>query len=375
MEMKDILAQHVAAFEKKLDGNDLAIKELRAITTDIEQKMARRPGPHLPERAPSMGQLFVEHDEVKSMIGSAQAGRRYSVEMKAIISSATSDADGSAGDLLIPTRDQAIVPIAKRQLMVRDLLTVVPVTGNSVEFVKQTGFTNNAATVAEGATKPQSEMKFDLVTTNVRTIAHWMLASRQILDDAPQIKGFIDQELSYGLAYVEDNQLLNGAGTGTDLNGVYTQATAFSGSITFATPNLIDVIGVALLQNSLANLPADGIVLHPADWMRIRLLKNTDGEYLLGEPGAVVEPRLFGLPVVATAAMTQDKFLVGAFKSSATLYDRWVARVEASLEDSDNFRKNLVTLLAEERIALAVKNTAAFTKGDFSDAITAITAS
>lgn len=117
MEMKDILAQHVAAFEEKLKGNDLAIAELKAMTFEIEQKMARRRGPSGPERAPSMGQLFVDNDDIKGMIGSAQAGRRYSVEMKAVITSATTDADGSAGDVLFPTRDPGIVPLAKRQLI------------------------------------------------------------------------------------------------------------------------------------------------------------------------------------------------------------------------------------------------------------------
>jgi HK97 family phage major capsid protein len=208
----------------------------------------------------------------------------------------------------------------------------------------------------------------------IRTIAHWTLASRQILDDMSQLRGIIDTELLYGLGYVEELQLLNGAGTGTDLNGLYTQATAFAspygGTLTAATK--IDVILAAILQNALANQPATGVVIHPSDWTEIRGIKNADGEYIMGPPGADVEPRLFGLPVVATAAMTVDKFLVGNFQAS-TLYDRWSARVEVSTEDSDNFRKNLVTLLAEERIGLAVKQTTAFTKGDFSDAITDLT--
>ena len=90
------------------------------------------------------------------------------------------------------------------------------------------------------------------------------------------------------------------------------------------------------------------------------LLKNSDGEYVMGPPGADVEPRLFGSPAVVTQAMLAGTFLVGNFER-ATLYDRMAARVEVSTEDSDNFRKNLVTVLSEERIGLA----AAFVKGDF----------
>jgi len=109
--------------------------------------------------------------------------------------------------------------------------------------------------------------------------------------------------------------------------------------------------------------------MHPSDWMRVRLLKNADGEYLLGDPGAPVPPVLFGLPVVATTSMTVDKFLVGDFDRAATLYDRWTPRVEVSTEHADFFTRNLVAILAEQRLALATKQPAALTFGDFGNVI------
>jgi HK97 family phage major capsid protein len=371
MEMKEIFKEHADAVEASLKEIGVDVDVIRARMDVLEQKAARR-GPRTDFR-PSAGFQFVQDDEVKAFIGNARAGRRLSVEMKAIITSATTDADGSAGDVLGPYVDR-VYPGAKRRLTIRGLLPVVQVISGSVEYAKQTGFTNAAASVAEGATKPQSEIKYDLVQVPIRTIAHWVLASRQVLDDAPQLQGLIDTEMRYGLSYAEELQLLNGAGSGTDLNGIYTQATAFASPYgsTLTAANKIDVILAALLQNALANEPATGIIVHPSDWTEIRGIKNSDGDYIMGPPGADVEPRLFGLPVVATPAMAVDKFVVGNFQA-ATLYDRWEARVEISTEDSDNFRKNLVTVLAEERIGLAVKNAAAFTKGDFSDAITDLT--
>jgi HK97 family phage major capsid protein len=71
--------------------------------------------------------------------------------------------------------------------------------------------------------------------------------------------------------------------------------------------------------------------------------------------------------------MTSGAFLTGAFQGGAQLFDRWDARVEISTEDSTNFRQNLVTILAEERLALAVYNTLAFVKGVFSTQITDLT--
>ena len=130
----------------------------------------------------------------------------------------------------------------------------------------------------------------------------------------------------------------------------------------------VDTIEADLLA-AVTEEPVTGVVVHPSDWSEMRLLKNSQGEYVMGPPGADVEPRLFGAPVVVTQAMLAGSFLVGNFQA-ATLYDRMAARVEVSTEDSDNFRKNLVTLLAEERIGLAVKAPTAFTKGTYAAAIT-----
>jgi HK97 family phage major capsid protein len=286
-------------------------------------------------------------------------------------------AAGSAGDLIVPDRLPGIIVPGQRRLTVRDLLTPGRTASTSVQYVKETGFTNAAATVAEttGALKPQSDIKFDIATTSVTTIAHWVLATRQILDDAPMLQSYIDGRLRYGLALVEENQLLNGGGTGTDLHGIYTQASAFAAPITIpATVTKIDVLRLAMLQAALAELPTTGAVMHPTDWASIELLKETTGAYLIGNPQGTLSPTLWGMPIVTTQAIAQDKFLTGAFRLGAQIFDRWDARVEISTEDDQNFRKNLVTILAEERLGLAVYRPEAFIKGDFSDAVTAATA-
>jgi HK97 family phage major capsid protein len=176
-------------------------------------------------------------------------------------------------------------------------------------------------------------LQFSLQTSNVTTIAHWVQATRQILDDVPQLQSYIDGRLMYGLKYVEDNQLLNGGGTGTDLNGIYTQATASTANLAVvATPTKLDVLRAAMLQAALANLPASGIVLHPTDWFGIEVTKDTAGGYVIGNPQDNTNRRLWGLPVVETLAMTTGKFLVGAFQMGAQIFDRQDARVEIRLK-------------------------------------------
>lgn len=286
------------------------------------------------------------------------------MQIKATLTSATTDAAGSVGDAVQNTRLPGIMPLPQRRLTVRDLLSQGRMDGSTLEYVKETGFNNNAAPVAEAAAKPESDLKFDLVTTSAKVIAHWMKASRQILSDVSQLRSTIDQRLLYGLAYKEEGQLLNGDGTGQNLLGIIPQATAYAAPITLTDPTSIDMIRLMMLQSALAEYPATGIVMHPSDWAWAETLKDTTGRYIIGNPQGSISPTLWGLPVVTTQSMTVDKVLVGAFKLGAQVFDRWDARVEAGYVN-DDFTKNLVTILAEERLALAVYRPEAFIYGDF----------
>lgn len=334
-----------------------------AVLFELEQKLARADhfgGGH-PE-AKTWGEQFIDSDGVKTFADQVSRPSRYRMEVKTTITTGSTSGGGAAPQ---PYRD-LIVPMPSRQLHVRDLLPKVQITTGSVEYPKQTTRTNAANTVAEGALKPESAYGWTMQTVTPKVIAHWVPASRQILEDAPQLRDTIDTELRYGLELKEDAQLLSGDGTGENLSGLITNATAYSPPFDPAgTETMIDTIALGLLQTTLADFAPTGIVMHPSDWMRIRLLKDADGKYLLGDPGANVPAVLFGLPVVATTSMTIDKFLVGDFQRAATLYDRWLPRVEISTEHDDFFTRNLVAILAEQRLALATKNALALTYGDF----------
>lgn len=354
--------------ETKQRADEALLKhaELSTRLDSVEQKMARRAtSGDQPERAKSLGQQVTDDDSIKALCA---AGRgRASVRVKAIVSSLTTDANGSAGDLIIPQRQPGILPLVTRRLTVRDLIQPGRTDSTSIQYVKETGFTNSAATVGEtaGTTKPQSEIKFDVATTTVTTIAHWVLATKQILSDVPQLQSYINGRLLYGLKYAEEQQLLLGGGTGTDLNGLVTQATAFSAPITISGATMIDNLRLAILQAHNAELPPNGMVLNPNDWTNIELTKTDDGAYLFSNPTGTIGKTLWGLPVVDTPSMTIDKFLVGAFDTAAQIFDRWDADILVSTEDDTNFRKNLVTILCEERLALAVYRPEAFIYGDF----------
>ncbi|MCM5693647.1 phage major capsid protein [Sinorhizobium meliloti] len=348
--------------KEKADESLLKMNALTEQVAEIEQKLARGGGTKTtPEK--TIGEQFVEDQGVKDWAQSSPSKGKADVRFKATITSATTDTAGAAGAAVETTRLPGILALPQRRLTVRDLISPGRMDGNALEYVRETGFTNSAAPVAETAAKPESDLKFDLVTTSAKVIAHWMKASRQILDDFSQLRSIIDQRLLYGLAYVEEGQLLNGDGTGQNLHGIIPQATAYAGAFTPSAATAIDTLRLAQLQAALAEYPATGHVLHPTDWARIELEKDTTGRYIIGNPQGMIGPTLWGLPVVATQAIAVDTFLTGAFRLGAQLFDRWDARVEAGFVN-DDFIKNLVTILAEERLALAVYRPEAFIYGD-----------
>ena len=337
-----------------------AMTEAKARLDEIEQKMAR--SREQGNDALTAGERFVQDEGFKAFAGQTRPRGRHIVEVKDI-SSLTTDAAGSVGSLVQPQR-VAGTELPQRRMTIRALLAQGNTNSNSIEYDKEKLFTNSAAPVAEGAAKPQSELQFEDATAPVRTIAHWMRASVQILADAPGLRSIIDQRLRYGLAYAEEQQLLNGSGSGQNLEGLITAATAYSapGSLTAATP--VDVVRLMILQVALAEYPANGIVMNPIDMAAIEMAKDTAGGYLIGDPQGTIQKRLWGLPVIETQAIAVDKALVGAFNLAAQIFDRQDATVEVSTEDQDNFVKNKVTIRAEERLALAIYREAALVYGD-----------
>jgi HK97 family phage major capsid protein len=350
-----------AADKAKADEALTTANEVKGLLTDLEQRIAA--GSNDDHGPTTAGERFVADEGFKSFAGQTRPRGRAIVEVKDI-TSLTTDAAGSVGAAIQSDRRGMQVELPQRRLTVRALLAQGNTASNSIEYEKEKLFTNNAAPVAEGALKPQSEIQFEDATAPVRTIAHWMRASVQVLADVPALRSIIDQRLRFGYSFAEEAQLLNGSGTGQNLTGLVTAATAYAAPGSLVASSQVDIIRLMVLQVALAEYPANGIVLNPIDWAAIEMAKDGDGRYLIGNPQGTLSPTLWGLPVVATQAMTVDKALVGAFNLAAQIFDRQDATVEVSTEDQDNFIRNKVTIRAEGRLALAIYRQAALVYGD-----------
>lgn len=346
----------------KVDKLLLEQGAMQARLQEAEQKLLKGAQSNQQEREQSIGERVVNDKEMEGVNSSFRGSRRVAMPRSAITS-----ATGSGAGLVRPDRMAGIVAGPERRLTIRDLIAPGETESNSIEYVKETGFTNNAAPVAEGAAKPYSEITFGLVSAGVRTIAHLFKASRQILDDAKQLQSFINARARYGLMLKEETQLLYGNNTGANLHGIIPQASAYvkPTGATVDTEQHIDRIRLALLQAALAEYAADGIVLNPIDWAVIETLKDSNKNYLIGKPQGQTSPTLWNRPVVETQSIVQNEFLVGAFQMGAQIYDRMDIEVLISTENDKDFENNMVSIRAEERLALAVYRPEAFVTGDF----------
>lgn len=324
---------------------------------DLEQKFAS--GAENPGEKKSFSERAAE-DLQKSWDGS-----KGSFEAKTFNKSLGSTA-ASAGSLIQPMQVPGIIMPGLRRLTIRDLLAQGRISSNSLEYVREEVFTNNAAVVAEKALKPESDITFSKQTANVKTIAHWVQASRQVMEDAPMLQSYVNDRLMYGLALKEEAQLLNGDGSGDNLEGLNKVATAYDTSLNATGDTRADIIAHAIYQVTESEFSASGIVLNPRDWHNIALLKDNEGRYIFGGPQAFTSNIMWGLPVVPTKAQVAGTFTVGGFDMASQVWDRMDATVEVSREDRDNFVRNMLTILCEERLALAHYRPTAIIKGSFS---------
>lgn len=359
-------AQLSAETRAKVDELLTIQGELQARQQAVEQMVAKlEQGGGGGSRAQTIGEQVVASERFQAF--AANPVGSFRMEVRASIT----ESAGSAGDLIVPQRVPGIVAPPQQRLTIRDLISWGRTTSNAVEFARELVFTNAADVVSENPAdgKPKSNITFEAEVAKVATVAHWIHASKQVLSDVPMLQSYIDGRLRYGLKLKEEAQLLKGSGVGLNIEGIYTQAQAYSNpGVNVASETQIDRLRLALLQVELSEYAADAIVLNPVDWAAIELLKTSqEHQYLFANPRGVTTPALWGRNVVATQAMDAGDFLVGAFGGGVAVqgWDREDISVTIATQDQDDFIKNMVKILCEERIALTVYRPAAFVKGDF----------
>jgi HK97 family phage major capsid protein len=225
--------------------------------------------------------------------------------------------------------------------------------------------------VAENNVKPTADwISLTVETATMRTIPVTVDATRQIISDQGQLQSLIDNQLMFELGYSEAWNIVYGNGTSPELDGILNDADVQSllWSNGQSGDTKIDTLRRAMTLVTLARYPADGIAVNPTDWEDIELAKGSDEHYLWISVTQGGQQVFFRLPVAVTEAVDSGTAIVGAWKLGATLYDREQGNIRISDQHSDYFKRNMISVLAEERLALAVNRPEAFVEVTFDSA-------
>lgn len=356
-----------ADLKKLAEDHAQVIEEVPGIASrmkEVEQTIAEGiGGGQDDEIKKSWGTLFTESDEFKTF-GNGQA-QKAGLKVKNTI---LGEASGDPSDILVPKdRLDGIVPGAMRALTLLDFVPTGRTNSNQIEYTRETSFTDNAAETAEGATKPESDLVFELVQDPVRTIAHWLKVSKQVMDDAPALASYIDVRLRHGVRRRLQSQIIIGDGTGSNLAGL-TAAGRFTAFAATASETVFDGYNRAKEAVELADYQANFALINPTERGIAERTKTTDGQFLGGDGAALsyinngMTALMWGLPLVSSNEMPTTDLIVGD-SAAFQLFMRDDATVEVFEQDDTNVQQNLLTVRAELRAALAVFTPAAIQYG------------
>lgn len=342
------------------------LKTLEAVEAGVspEQPESKTSAPAQEERK-SIGQRFIESPEFKGRSSSGAVRADMQVKADEIVG-----VSGIASTQAFPVWSQRmseVYPIARNGLELLAAFGRGETNSNSFEYMTQATRTNNAAETQELSSKPQSILDWDVTTATVRTIAHWVAATEQVLSDEPRLRGMIDDELVYGVQKRLQSQLITGNGTAPNLRGlINTSGTnnrvhAVSGARFSLNDTVGDTIRRMLTDIQLADGVANLVLLNPADAEKLDVQREGAGTGQYLRTYDVVAGRIWRVPVLEANDITAGTALAGDMARGCKYYVRQDVTVSSGWVN-DQFIKNTFTLRAEMRAAFAVFYPAWFSK-------------
>jgi HK97 family phage major capsid protein len=316
--------------------------------------------------------LVANNDKFKSFL--KRESKSFSMDMSAGLFTKAGDmttGNNYSGEVIAPTRVPGIIVDPERAQHVRDFIAQATTDSNTVYYVRETAFDDGTDTRAEGVAKPQSDFDLTQEEAPVRKIAAFIRMSTEMLNDTPGLVSYLTTRLPKKLRLQEDDQILYGDGNAPNLEGITEVASAYVNSLADPDVNRFDVLVKSIAQARADEYFANAIMINPADWYSMLLTKDGEGMYVFPESARFggVAPRIAGVPIIANTAVTLGDFLVGDFASGVQLFDRLQANIRFFEQDEDNATKNLVTVVAEERLALPIYRPTAFIYGNFATAL------
>lgn len=340
-----------------LDRSSNEVTELAARFSEMEQKLVEQVNTRKAD-AETVGALLTRNDSISKQVAAIQSRRGRTtidgIQARNIVTIAGMGATAPLANAVLNERPEQMLALI-------NLIQWQPTTSALVPLLRESGYDIMADVVAEGAAKPQSNLTFGVTDIKIDVVAHWIKISKQVLDDMSALAAYIEGRLAYGVRLKLEALVIN-ADTAS-FSGLMAADNSLP-AVPVYGETAIDTLNTAKYQAWSAMLPPEIILLNPVDWGKIERLKGSDGHYIFGSPGAMVQPVLWGVPVVLSAAMAEGKFWIGNLTIGVSGYTRQDVAVELSTEDGDNFQKNLVTVRAEMRAGFGVAVPDACVSGD-----------
>lgn len=370
-------AQELINTELKAAKDDAAAAKLEAKkATDEVELMKKKAATNGFAGAPSIksfeSELFEKINANKEQLGK---GAKFGFELGTKAVGNMTSAGNLTGTYFVAPQVVAGIQVQPyNDVHMRNLLPLGTTNSNIIRYVRDNGGEGGPTTVAESATKPQIDRDLSIQDAPVRKIATYFRLPEEMIEDVEYITSFLTQIGTEEVLAVEDTQVLYGDGTGQNLSGLFTNATAFAAPATaiVASPNRFDVLRAARLQIKRAKRSANFALVSPLDYFMMTSVKDSTGNYILQGGGNGLIPTLDGVPVIEMNQVTDGDFLLGD-RRAAQIFFRSNISVRFYEQDQDNAIKNLVTIVIEERLALPIYYTSGFVKGTFSTAITDLT--
>ena len=334
--------------------------------------------PDVKARVKSLGLTVIESPEFKSMLGGFPDGRipaksrvqSAPISVKSLFTGASST---SAGAFVVNERTDILEMLGRKPLTIRNLVSNRRTSSDTVEFVAETAHTNAAAVVPEatssagdastsaGGYKPEGSWAFEVRTAVVKTIAEWVPVTKRAMADVAQLEGLINDELRADIVEAEENQVLNGNGQGENFTGINNVSGIQTQS--FST-DLFETLRKSVTKlRTVGRVNPTAVVLHPEDAEAIDLAQDGESRYYYGGPQSIGQRTVWGVPVVESESQAAGTALMGDF-SKAVIWDREQTTVTMTDSHADFFVRNLVAVLAEERLAFGVTRPTAFVAVD-----------
>lgn len=353
--VKNALAE-VEGIDRQMDG----MKQSDDLLTQIGQLNAKSGVQHVGGsdaiHAKSVGEYYVKSMQTAGFDVKSAIAHGYEVECKANTDTNVEGAPSAGYKPYLTQTDTEPARPYQRPLVVADLFSTGAITGTVLQYPVFDELEGNAKMVEETGAAPQVHWKDPVWKQDkIGKVASFFGISEDMMDDLSWVIGEINDAAQYDLKLQEESQLLSGDGSENNLTGLFNRGIQTMGQDELSDA---DRLSKAALQiTTTTNFQADAYVMNPLDFWKLTIAKDANGNYLNLTDGA----KLWNIPTVATAAITEGTALVGAFKSAKVLRKGGLV-VKMTDSDTDDFLHFKQKCRVSERLGLQVKYPKAFVK-------------